>query len=151
MDEQSKVIGQLQAIVNDQRKAENDATRLVVERTFKERHGLDDGQFKTVYDHAQSFAGMMPALAARGVPVNEALEQVLDAAYWSMADMRELEYQRDADRRRADQSRKAKAGSLSGSSGSVPRTATVDIPKTEQGRRDAMTKLAGQLMNGELE
>ena len=151
MNEQNRVIAQLQAVVNDQRRAENDATRLVVERAFKDSHGLDDKAFKAVYDHAQGFAGMMPALAARGVPANEALEQVLDAAYWSMPEMREVAYQRDAERRKADQARKAKAGSLSGSSGSVPRTAAFDLPKTEQGRRDALAKMAGQLMNGELE
>ena len=124
----------------------------MVEASFKEKHGLDETQYKAVYEYANKrLAGMMPALAAEGMPVNEAFEQVLDTAFYSLPAMRELEWQRDAEQRKEDQVRKAKAGSLSGSSGSVPRTVPVELPRTEQGKRDALTSMARQMMNGEVE
>jgi hypothetical protein len=143
---QREAVARHEALLNRQHEAEIDQVRNTVATAFKARHSLDDTTYQRVYEQANQFAGAMPGMHARGLALDQALDQVLETAYWSMADMREAETARVADRHRQDQARKAKAGSLSGSSGSVPRVQAP--PSNPSERRAEMIDYVNQALNG---
>jgi hypothetical protein len=147
----NEVLTRHDALLNQQREAENVAVKNQAEAAFKQRHGLDDTQFQRVYQAANNpqYLAALQNFSARGVPLNEAFDGIFETAYWSLPEMRELELARAGEQRKADQTRKAKAGSLSGSSGSVPRTAAP--PQNEAERRQAMTDFLAQAIGGNVE
>lgn len=136
-------------IISQQRALENEGVLNQVKAQFKTTHSLDDSQMAKVYDAAQVYAPSLQEFSRQGIPFHDALDRVFSAAFWNMPEMRELELSRQADQQKADQQRKAKAGSLSGSSGSVPRNAPA--PMNEAQRREAMIKEIADAVGGAAE
>jgi hypothetical protein len=85
-----------------------------------------------------------------GLPVRpdpaEAVRTALSVAYYATPSARQLEEQRVVARAQADQTRKQKLAGVGGSSASVPRNPPA--PTTDAGRRDAMTREVGEMLNG---
>lgn len=85
-----------------------------------------------------------------GAPSNpdpiQAVQRALEIAYYSMPEYRNRDITNAQQQQRDEKKRKAKVGSLSGSSGSVPRT--TPAPTTPEGNRAAMLAEVGQMMNG---
>jgi hypothetical protein len=85
-----------------------------------------------------------------GLPVRpdpaEAVRTALSVAYYATPSARALEEQRVVARAQADQTRKQKLAGVGGSSASVPRNPPA--PTDPAGRRDAMTREVGEMLNG---
>jgi hypothetical protein len=121
-----------------QQQIEIAATTNRVAEQFKADHTLDTVAYNKVYDHAQSFANVLQSFMSQGLDRQSALTRTLELAYWDMPEFREAEIARQQSQVRKDNERKAKAGSLSGSSGSLPRTQKV--PTNPQEIREAMIR-----------
>lgn len=73
-----------------------------------------------------------------------AVEATMDLAYWSTPKFRDQAVLKFAEQQTTERRRQAKASSLSGGSGSVPRTPKE--PSTNEGRREAMVSAIAEAM-----
>lgn len=73
-----------------------------------------------------------------------AVEETLDLAYWNTEKFRDQAVLRFAQQQATEQKRQKKASSISGGSGSVPRT--TKEPSTNEGRREAMVSAIAEAM-----
>jgi hypothetical protein len=149
LSELGQTLSRHDQIINQRAAVENEGVMNQVRAQFKTAHSLDDTAMAKVYDAAQAYAPSLTEFSRQGVPLHDALERVFSAAYWSMPEMREAELARQVETQKADQARKAKAGSLSGSSGSVPRSSTPPMNETQ--RRDAMIREIADAVGGAAE
>lgn len=75
-----------------------------------------------------------------------AVQRSLEIAYYSLPEYRARDLTNSQQQQTQERRRKAKVGSLSGSSGSVPRS--TPAPTTPEGNRAAMLSEVGAMMNG---
>jgi hypothetical protein len=136
LEAQSQVINRLDAYFNRQSQIEAQAATERARTDFKSRYNLTEEQTNQYYNNAQLWGASAQSLLASGRDAQTALNMILDATAWSDPDFRNSQIQAEAQRQLEDQDRKAKAGSLSGTSGSMPRTAPA--PANESERRDAI-------------
>jgi hypothetical protein len=102
---------------------------------FQQKMGLSDDEIETLAQEAAGL-GMLPHMIQQTGDIVSAVEQTLETAYWRSPEWRSRELQRQVAQQQNDAKRQRKASSLSGSSGSVPRTSPE--PSTAAERRDAM-------------
>lgn len=80
----------------------------------------------------------------------KAVEAGLEIAYWSLAEARQFEHERQTSAREAARSRKQKLAGVGGSSGSAPRTTPPPDTSTPQGRIDAaVAEVAAHMLGNE--
>lgn len=100
---------------------------------------------------------ILPALLSPTDPVTglsrtvdpiAAMKQAFEVARWNIPELREREFRAVVDDGKADNKRKAKLSSISGSSGSTPRTAAA-VPKDPAERRAAMVAEVARMTQGE--
>lgn len=148
----SEVITRHEAQINQQGQS---TTRALVERVSNEyatQHKLTTDELQSLRRQA---AYLIPQFSAptdiatglpRVVDPVRAIEQSLDAAYWSIPEFRSRALDEMTSTKLDDLRKKAKLNSLGGSSGSVPRRASQ--PSTDQERRDAMIAEVSAAWNG---
>lgn len=121
--------------------------------TFRDRHGISEEQVGEIQSQLARLGTMPGFVQAAGGDYSRAMEMALESVYWTDDRYRSAEIERRAAeqveaervRARGDADRKRKAGSLSGSSGSVSRDAKP--PQTPADRRAAMTREVAEVMN----
>lgn len=128
----------INSILNQSAATRNEEVLAQVKQQFKQSHSLDDTQLAQVYEAAQRYA---PALSNfSSLPLHEALTNILEAGYWSLPSFRDAEIQRQLASQQEAESKRNKAGSLTSSSGSAPRTIPDPKSMSEQAKRDAMIR-----------
>lgn len=137
-----------QQVIAVQQARENDAAIARAKTAYAAEHALDDVAMERVYKEGEKYATMLGPLLSGGMDKETALGKVFDVALMQLDDLRQAEVSRLINTSKKDQQRKAKAGSLSGSSGSVPRTPT-KIPETRHDRQQAMIRELAESLNVE--
>lgn len=131
--------------------------RAVINRaksSFQKQHDLDNADVDRLYDiagrmgvAASIMAGVDPVTGAAVKPDPlYAVDRALELAYASTPEFQAKEAERQAAIRKKDQTRKRKLASISGGSGSSPRTSA--SPITEADRRAAMIAEVTESMFG---
>jgi len=134
---------QHQQVLEVQQQRENDAAITRAKATYQSLHELDDVAMERVYKTGETYAQMLGPLLSSGLSKEDALLKVFDVALFQIDDLRNAEVARLSKQTTTDQKRKAKAGSLSGSSGSIPRTPP-PVPTTRAEINAAMVKELSQ-------
>lgn len=121
------------------------------EQSFKTDRSLTDEQMVKIREVAGRL-NVLPSLLSPVDPITQlprnvdplkAVEQAFDIAYWQLPEFRNRQVQATVDQTIKDNTRKAKASSVGGNSGSVRRT-PVTKPKTkEETRQEMIREVAG--------
>lgn len=151
-------LGSVESSLTTRQQQEYGATVNRAVASYKTQHSLSDteiGELREIASRLEVLPSLMKGvdpITGAPVPVDAltAVERALDIAYWNTPKFRDREFQTKVVERAKDTKRKQKAGSLSGSSGSNPRTPTPRVPKDNVDMRQMVAANLSQLM-GETE
>lgn len=147
IDELRNAVG---TVANDsmaRRHAEAQAVVHLAGENFGTKYGLGADEVEELQRDAAQL-NIIPSYIAQGAPWAQAVEEALDVAYWRNPKYREAHAERIASQAKKDQTRQRKAASVSGGSGSAPRTANPADTATPEGRRAAMVAAIAAAQNG---
>ncbi len=116
--------------------------------SFKDRYSLTDDEI-TELQQIGAGLNVLQGLAAQKGDLVSAVEETLEMAYWRTEKFRDVAVSKYAEQQAADTKRQAKASSLSGGSGSVPRTPKA--ASTNEDRRLGMVAAITQAMSEQQE
>lgn len=117
-----------------QRKELESAANTVAD-TFKADYQLNDTQIAALRKEAGNL-GVVNSLMSQGSSFTDAAKRALEMAYWATPEFRTRQLTESLEEQATAKKKKAKAASISGSSGSAPRT--TPKPQTSAEIRDAM-------------
>lgn len=112
--------------------------------TIKSKYGLTDEEVAELHVAAAAL-NVLPGLAQQRGDMTSAVEETLDIAYWSTPKFRDQAVAKYSQQQNEAQKRQAKASSLSGGSGSVPRAPK--SPSTSEDRKLGMVSAIREAMS----
>ncbi len=115
---------------------------------YQTKMGLTDEEIQELSAEAAALNVLQPIAQQRGDMLS-AVEETLDIAYWRNPKFREAAFTRMQQQNSETAKRAKKAGSVSGGSGSTPRT--TPPPSTPEDRRSRMLAEIQAAMNGDTE